>query len=625
MRKIFISILLAIVAATSLTSCKGMLEEKNYGNPTVDSMMASPDNVVLLVGQAYADIKWLHDHWGYWGVASLTSDECVCPVRMPGEHWLDSYYWTRLNDHSWNWMGDAFKNIWNTTISGAVLCNKLIVTLEQSKESMGEDIYNQFVGELEVLRSYYYYMLFDCFGRIPYLETFEDKTEALMEPELVWSNLVNSLERNAPNMPVVNDGNRAANYGRVTQGFAYALLARLYLNAESFGCTVDNIELADNTQHRDDFKKIQSVSDFYTNAVKCCDKVIDSGAYSIEDDWFANFKIDNEGSKENIFVIVENGIGEFDSREIGSMSNKLRLTMLTLHYSHQDTYGMVEKPWNGFCARPGFIDRYSKKDLRGPGPNPPEAPIPPEKEDVSKLTADERAAYEKKYKATLEAEYYGPLETYAEAAKEYGTQSKQRWGWFVGPIFDKDGKLLKDENGHGAVCRQEINSLTNATWFDGARCFKYEVDKEGKYQYAENDFVLMRYADVLWMKEEAILRGGSGTSGTNTSDFKKMLSRTMAYEDNPAAAYTEEYGSSFDLDFIIDERGREFAWECVRRRDLIRFDKFADPTYVEYVKETATNKYREWFPIPYSVLEKSKLDENGNRYWTQNEGYDDIL
>ena len=135
----------------------------------------------------------------------------------------------------------------------------------------------------------------------------------------------------------------------------------------------------------------------------------------------------------------------------------------------------------------------------------------------------------------------------------------------------------------------------------------------------------MRYADVLWMKEEAILRGGQGTSGFNTPDFQKMLSRTMAYEDKPAEAYANAYPGvvSLQLDDILDERGREFAWECVRRRDLIRFGKFADSKYVDYV--TAKQKYREWFPIPYSVLEKSKInEETGERYWKQNEGYDDI-
>ena len=104
-----------------------------------------------------------------------------------------------------------------------------------------------------------------------------------------------------------------------------------------------------------------------------------------------------------------------------------------------------------------------------------------------------------------------------------------------------------------------------------------------------------------------------------------LIFGAFAYESNPEEAYKAAYPgiAALDLDAICDERGREFAWECVRRRDLIRFNKFHDPNYVEYV--TATDDYRKWFPIPYSILEKSKIDEKtGKRIWTQNEGYDDL-
>ncbi len=561
-----------IIISASLTmpilfSCNSWLEEKNYGNPTTKDMMSKEENVVLLVGQAYADVKWLHDHWGYWGVASLTSDECLCPIRMPGEHWSDGGYWRNLNTHNWDPMANAFKNIWNTTISGAVLCNKLLSTLEASKSIMSESVYKQYVGELETLRTYYYYMLFDCFGRIPYKEKFEDKTEPLMAPQDVWSKLVTCLEKNAPNLPVVNDANRATNYGRVTQGFAYSLLARLYLNAESFGCTPDNVTLPSDI-------KISSVNDFYTAVVRCCDKIINSGSYKIEPDFFTNFKIDNSASKENIFVIVENGNGDFDARSNGSMSNKLRIEMLTMHYCQQKTYDMIEKPWNGFCARPSFIDRYAGSDVRGPG------------------------------------------------NEGKGTKNEKQWGWFLGPIYSSNGEtLLKDENGDPAVIRKEIKSLDGALWGDGARMFKYEIDKDKKYQFCENDFVLFRYADVLWMKEEALLRGGSGSSSAQTEDFKTMLRRAFAYDADGEVAFKAAYPKALTLDGILDERGREFAWENIRRRDLIRFGKFNDPSYVEYI--TGTDDYRRWFPIPYSVLEKSVRDEQGHAIWTQNPGYNE--
>ena len=533
------------IAVFTLSSCDSLLEEENFGHPTEGEILANENNIILLVGQSYAEIKWLHDHWGYWGLNTLTSDEAVNPVRMPGSHWSDGGYWRGMNTQDWDADTDAFEYVWNQSVSGAVLCNKTLNTLTENQDIISEDIYNQYVGELEVLRSFYYYTLFDCFGRIPYTEVYTEEDVPLMEPADVWVKLVENLEKNAPNLPIVTDANRTLNYGRVTQGFAYALLARLYLNAKSYGVTTDE------TQN-------------YTKCIEACNKVIESHSYTIESDFFTNFKIYNESSKENIFVIVEDGNADFDYRDIGGkMANKLRITMLSLHYSHQAAWDMIEKPWNGFCAPPDFINRYADNDVRGPG------------------------------------------------VEGNGTLNTGTYGWFVGPIYNAAGTaILKDENGDEAIITKEVNSMDAAGWGDGARLQKYEIDKEKRFKFCENDFVLFRYADVLYMKAEAILRGGSGADiGTllNDADFRRIRSRAGV------TLYT-----SITLDELLDERGREFAWENVRRRDLIRYGQFAEGTWFGKEAKDAT---RNWFPIPKPILEKSPRSEDGSPIWTQNAGY----
>jgi hypothetical protein len=538
-KNIFIKTLCVVALLVSLSSCKRMLEEDTYGAFTEEAMLGDENNLVLIVGQAYADVKWLHDHWGYWGINTLTSDECVNPVRNPGNHWADGGYWADMNKHTWTSRSTAFENVWNQSIWGAVLCNKIIQMLDDNKATIADNLYNQYKGELDVLRSYYFYTLFDCFGRIPYTEVFaENKSVPLMSPEDVWQKLVDCLERNAPNLPVINDGNRAQWYGRASQGLAYALLARLYLNAESYGVADANA---------------------YNKCVHACDEVINSGAYHIEDDFFTNFKIKNETSRENIFVIVEDGNENFDARSQGSMSNKLRITMLSLHYNHQQAWNLLEKPWNGFCAPQDFIARYQPGDLRGPC-NP-----------------------------------------------QKGTNNDTAFGWFLGPIWNPDNSetILKDENGTEANIVAEVSSLTDAKWYEGARFLKYEVDKTATYKFCENDFVLFRYADVLYMKAEAILRGGSGSI-----DYSGEMAKIRTRAGMPA--YT-----TLDLEEILNERGREFAWENVRRRDLIRYNKFGMGAWFG---KTRQEKFLDWFPIPQAMLDKSEIVE-GKNIWTQNPGY----
>ncbi len=494
--KVFVLLCGCILAATTmLTSCEDFLKEQNYGSPTKEEMTANESTIVLMVGQAYADVKWLHDHWGYWGVNLLTTDEGVCPVRTPGNHWADAGYWKNLNTHNWNAFGPAFENIWNTTISGAVLCNKLIYTLQGCKDVMSEANYNRYISELEVLRSYYYYMLFDCFGRIPYQEDFGAQTEPLMEPYAVWTHLVLCLEANKDKLPAVGkDVSREELYGRCSQGFAYALLARLYLNAESFGCTPENVNLVKSNEKAEKSLleeagvHIASVTDFYTYAAQRCESLIGGsvGDYQIEPNFFNNFLIKNENSKENIFVIVEDGSADFDYRDYaGSMANKLRVTMLTLHYCHQNTWDLIEKPWNGFCARSSFIKRYNEEDSRGPG------------------------------------------------NEGKGTKNVKQWGWFEGPVYEQLDEAYKYGT-PGSFTTLQTTVSNCQTFLAG--------DLEG---YAPNAICELQDELLIAEKELQAARASQALIDEYVSTLKSLLSAAKAaknYTPKKVFAETSDHG-----------------------------------------------------------------------------------
>lgn len=578
MKKIFIYALAAVALLS--TGCKNMLDEEVFGEPTSEEMLANPENVAMVVGQAYSEVKWLHDHWGYWGIATLSTDECINPQR--NSDWNDDGYWKGFNDHTWTPNDLSFEHVWQYSNAGAILCNKVLEQLDGIKEALDPEVYNQFTAELKVLRCYYYYTLFDAFGRIPYLENYASENVPQSETWEVWNKLVTTLEAEAPNLPAIeSEEDRAKYYGRCTQGFAYALLARLYLNATSFGVTPANCGI----------EAITSESGFYTKCEEACQKVIDSKSYVIEDNFFDNFKIYNENSRENIFVIVENGNASFDYRDVaGKMANKLRITMLTLNYCHQKAWGLIEKPWNGFCCPPDFLSKYE-------------------------YGVDHRGA--------------------CDSIK--GTHGCDGWGWFLGPVYasdnsmdtlvmddkpvivqrrDESGKLMFDKKGQAindtlpnkAVIVSNVEGLIcvgNESHNYGARLLKYEVEKNGANKYCENDFVLFRYADVLYMQYEAALRAGDNTTCAKLladPEFQKIRTRVGC---KPYA--------SLDLDELLDERGREFAWEMLRRRDLIRYNKFAKGAWL--FKPAEADNHRDWFPIPRKMIETS------GGLWKQNEGY----
>ncbi len=65
------------------------------------------------------------------------------------------------------------------------------------------------------------------------------------------------------------------------------------------------------------------------------------------------------------------------------------------------------------------------------------------------------------------------------------------------------------------------------------------------------------------------------------------------------------------MDELLNERGREFAYEMFRREDLIRFGKFEDAWWE---KDKDADKHTEIFPIPFDVI-------TANPNLKQNPGY----
>ncbi|MEG1616018.1 MAG: RagB/SusD family nutrient uptake outer membrane protein [Bacteroidales bacterium] len=116
------------------------------------------------------------------------------------------------------------------------------------------------------------------------------------------------------------------------------------------------------------------------------------------------------------------------------------------------------------------------------------------------------------------------------------------------------------------------------------------------------DFPLFRLGDVYLMYAEAVVRGGAGGSKSEALRLVNLL-RERAYGNQTGAIGENE----LTLDFLLDERGRELYWECVRRTDLIRFGKFTGDSYTWHwkggVKEgISTDAKYNIYPIPTSEL-----------------------
>ena len=80
--------------------------------------------------------------------------------------------------------------------------------------------------------------------------------------------------------------------------------------------------------------------------------------------------------------------------------------------------------------------------------------------------------------------------------------------------------------------------------------------------------------------------------------------RLRAYNENAAGKISD---TEFTLDFILDERAREFYLESLRLTDLIRYDRFTSDSYLWQWKGgvhdglSVDAKYN-FYPIPDTEL-----------------------
>lgn len=129
--------------------------------------------------------------------------------------------------------------------------------------------------------------------------------------------------------------------------------------------------------------------------------------------------------------------------------------------------------------------------------------------------------------------------------------------------------------------------------------------------YVSIDFPLFRTADAYLMAAEAILRGAAGEAGEALGYVNEVRMRAYMSDDYAVPGVRSDVSgkisaSELTLDFILAERQRELASECIRRTDLIRFGKFTKGNNWDWkngVREGAdVADYLQLFPIPASEI-----------------------
>lgn len=452
---------------------------------------------------------------GLWNLQQLPTDEAHCAwgdVGIPD-----------LNEMTWSADNVFIKGFYYRLYYQINLVNAFLRETTEGKLSdrgvseANQSVITEYRAEARFQRALAYFYLLDMFRNVPFVT--EDSPLGKDAPaqrqasgifEYIESELI-SCEGDMLE-PFVGYDNQ--NYGRAHKAAAWALLSRLYLNAEAY----IGVEK-------------------YTESITYSKKVMDV-AYALEENYKHNFTAENHLSTEMIFPIRYEGT---ETQTWGGMTFLIASTVPSDLQAEVNSVGA----WQGNRARSSLLDYFQAQD---------------------DFEQDSR---------------YAMVRVDKTESVEIVSRS----------LYKNNGiPIVKYYN----VYNDGTNPPSNIVY---------------------NDFPLFRLGEIYLNYAEAVLRGGSGGTTQEALDLINEL-RARAYGNETTSVISL---GDLTLDFLFDERGREFFFEAQRRTDMVRFGKFTGSAYNWPWKGgvadgKSVESYLNVYPIPSD-------DMGANPGLIQNDGY----
>ncbi|MEN9918070.1 MAG: hypothetical protein RL662_506 [Bacteroidota bacterium] len=524
-----------ILGASLLNFSSCSLDEIPYDEINEEEAYKS-DKLIYLSGVAglYNDIGGNGWHQGLAGsdrglydLNIITGDEAIIPTR--GADWYDGGQWLQLYQHEWTTSDGIVKGTWDYLY-------KVVGKTNTSLDKMGEfykadttNIYlRQYIAEVRAIRAMYYYYLLDNYARVPIVTSSSTPLNEVRQSDRK-DVYAFTIQELQEALPLLKSAKSAA------PGSYYGRMTKsvaFFLLAK----LALNAEVYSDNDWTDNGGLPNGSKDFTMNGqnigawkatIAYCDSITNEG-YSLNPNFRANFAVKNEGSPENIFVIP------MDPSVYSARNMYLVRTRNGAHgkaLSNQDG-------WNGTALTLDLLNLY----------------------------------------------------------REDGGDPRLEMSFYTGKVKGADGNYVQLDGKDLEYIPDAIKAITTNEPTEktaGARWAKYEEDLSAldAGKLVNNDFVLYRYADVVLMKAEAMVRDGQ-----NADALLAQVRDRVKAPKKPATLIN-----------ILKERAMELSWEGFRRQDLIRFGQFTKPA----MDRPKSEPKRIVFPIPAEViLINSNLTQN---------------
>lgn len=443
-------------------------------------------------------------------------------------------------------------------------------------------LYNQFISEqtgkladdqiaeIRFLRALNYYQFLDLFHKAPFKDTFNGELPKEKAGADLYKWIDEELTAIEPQMKEVGAYCNSKDFGRADRGAAYALHARLALNAVVYTDGQVN-----------DYKKAKDY----------CDKILETNAYDLAKEtkngytgYQQLFMADNdenpEAMKEIIFPIRQDGLKTRNHGGTTMLINGSRCGGMPYFYQNN--------PWQCILARKSLVGKFL-----------PSLDLANADNDACKKSYDKYLEDNK-----LDASKLSEADIIAMDNVLGGSTQE-----IISKAGD-DRALLYAGFGGGVRRIEPDKSIKN--FFDGLSIVKWtNVRTDGgavhDNNFCDTDIPLFRLGEIYLTRAEASYRLGDEDAALK--DIQKLQER----------AHRKNIAKSVDLSYILDEWCREFYLEGRRRSDLVRFGLYTSSQYLWSFKGGQPNgagvdSHYNIYPIPANEI-------SGNPNLTQNPGY----
>lgn len=539
--KLFIS---AGLFAAALTGCTN-LDVDVESQYTQDPSQGSGVDPMLIVEAKMADVYFhLRGTLGrrYMEAQCLASDEFTA-VAFDGGYFDDGTYANQALHASR--AIDASLDWYPDVTAGITKANVIL-------QELGTSASVKMTAPARAIRAYYTFILMDSFGDAPIMDRVLSEGESF--PRSPRKEVAEWIEKELTTIAdELTDEVNANTYGKPTKWMAKALLAKLYINWAVY--TQDKVE---------DYDPVTCYNEKLNDCIKICQQIYDSHKFSLGTmSYPKKFAPDNGPQVEDfIYAMPYDAIDQQGFQYARPRTFKDMKNLMPNYYGSTDKF--TQSFGGNMIVTPEMAARFDALD----------------KNDMRRLNVMAGEAYNRDANTLL--------------------PTSERFMYKGNPVtFTKEIKLAKTDNtiDVGNTPESYMQGYHSIKWFIVPNDYN-----NGRNQ--SNDLPIFRYADILLMKAEALVR--SGQSGA-----MDLVNEVRKYANAPLLT------AEPTLEQIYDERAVEFFDENWRRNDMIRFGHYEDqffPHYTDFPSASFDKRHR-IFPITQNFLDL-------NPEWKQNPGYE---